>query len=249
MKPGCLKGFYPVSLIVAVLLMCTWGYIYAEYKFDELSNLAKKYGTDKRPGMHNYTEIYEYFFYPIKAQARNVCEIGIAQGASLKMFKDYFPNATIYGIDIRNCSRFNSKTVKTFIADQVNRQQLQKFLDAAHCEFDVILDDGGHSMEQQQVSFGYLFKAVKPGGYYIIEDAHTSLAKPGPRYGVEESGENTTLHMIYNFLRNRQMKSKYLTPEEEKYLTDTIKYCNLFATGKNKTFSLACIFKKKETAP
>jgi len=62
-------------------------------KFGTLTNLADKYGTDKGSENHYYTEVYEYFFLPIKHKARKICEIGIGEGASMKMFKDYFPNA------------------------------------------------------------------------------------------------------------------------------------------------------------
>ena len=61
----------------------------------ELGALATKYGTDKGPKYHNYTETYEYFFRPVKETARNICEIGIEEGASLKMWEGYFRRASI----------------------------------------------------------------------------------------------------------------------------------------------------------
>ena len=101
-------------------------------------------------------------------------------------------------------------------------------------------------MEQQQISFGYLFKHVKPGGYYIIEDVHTSLPQYHVGYGVEKNGENTTLTMINNYIRTAMINSKYLTPEEKNYLTENIEYCSLFFRN-NKEHSLAVIFKKKDS--
>jgi hypothetical protein len=217
----------------------------SEYKFGELTYLADKYGTDKGSGGHSYTELYEHFFWPIKYKASRICEIGIAEGASLKMFKAYFPNAVYYGIDIDDLSGFNSDTVKTFIADQADREQ--GFIYANGYDFDIILDDGGHTMEQQQVSFGYLFKCVKPEGYYIIEDLHTSL----PEYykdthGAEENEKNTTLTMVNTFIRSGKIKSTYMTTEEEDYLTANIEYCNLFS--RNEGHSITCIFKKRQKA-
>ncbi len=219
------------------------------YEFGTLTALADKYRTDKGShglggsGGHHYTEVYEYFFYPIKNKARKICEIGILAGASLKMFRDYFPNAVIYGIDIRDSSKLNSATIKTFIADQANRKQLKDFIDTCGNGFDMILDDGGHTMEQQQVSFGYLFKYLKPGGYYIIEDVHTSLMDRGG-YGVEKDGENTTLTMIDNFIRNGRIESKYMTAAEQSDLTANIRYCNLLS--RDKGGSITCIFKKNQ---
>jgi len=220
----------------------------SEYKFDELTKLADKYGTDKGSSWHYYTQAYEYFFYPIKYEARKICEIGVAKGASLKMFRDYFPNAVVYGIDINDSSELNSDTIKTFIADQANRKQLKDFIDTYGGDFDIILDDGGHSMEQQQVSFGYLFRHLKPGGYYIIEDAHTSFR--GPKYGIVIPLWNATLTMIDKFIRTGKIESKYMTTEERTYLTTHIEYCNLFKSNNSKApncKSISCIFKKKVT--
>src|SRR4030042_4181421 len=100
-------------------------------------------------------------------------------------------------------------------------------------------------MEQQQVSFGYLFTYVKPGGYYIIEDVCTSFlgATLGAKFGVEENEKNTTGAMIDNFVRTGKIESKYMTTEETDYLTANITYCNLLS--RNKGWSITCIFKKK----
>ena len=95
-------------------------------------------------------------------------------------------------------------------------------------------------MEQQQVSFGFLFKLVRPGGYYIIEDVHTSLLAD---YGAEPGGENTSLTMIDRFVRNGKIESKYVTDEERQYLDSNISYCNLMSRDNGK--SITCIFKKK----
>ena len=218
--------------------------LWPSYKFGELTELANKYGTDKYSG-HFYTEVYEYFFYPMKHKARKICEIGIWEGASLKMLRDYFSKAAIYGIDINNKSKLDSARIKTFIADQANRAQLKSFFDAYGGDFDMIIDDAGHTMEQQQISFGYLFKYVKSGGYYIIEEAHTSLySHLGAEYGAEKNENNTTLTMINNFIKTGVIESRYMTMEEKNCLThESIRYCNLLGTDKGN--SITCIFKKK----
>ncbi len=214
------------------------------YELGKLTDLADKYGTDKSSA-HYYTEVYEYFFLPIKDKARKICEIGIWEGASLKMLRDYFPRACIYGIDINDASSLNSDRIRTFIADQANRTQLKSFIDTYGEDFDIIIDDAGHTMEQQQVSFGCLFKYVKPGGYYIIEEMHTSLySHLGAEYGAEKNEENTTLFMINNFIKFGRIESRYMTAEEKNYLTTgNIRYCNLL--GKDEGKSITCILKKR----
>jgi hypothetical protein len=229
-----------LSLSLALCALSVSGCASREYQFGELTRLADKYKTDKGSILHHYTEVYEYFFYPIKSTARKICEIGILEGASLKMFAEFFGKAVIYGIDIKDASQLNSERIRTFVADQSDRKQLAAFINANGSEFDLILDDGGHSMPQQQVSFGYLFKDVRPGGYYIIEDVHTSLLSD---YGVEPGEANTTLTMIHQYVRSGQIESKYMTEEEKQYLDSNISYCNLMS--RDKGTSITCIFGKK----
>jgi len=234
-----------LSLLFSPLLNCRGQE--QKHEFGVLTALADKYKTDKGSGGHHYTNVYEYFFYPIKDSAQKVLEIGVSEGASLKMWRDYFPKAIIYGIDIKDRSRLNSKTIKTFIADQADRKKLQYFIDASGAGFDIILDDGGHTMEQQQVSIGYLFRYLKRYGFYIIEDVQTSL-DTGNRSstGATANGENTTLTMIDNFIRTGNIKSQFMTPEEEIYLTANIVYCVLLSRRKGQ--SITCIFKKQGTS-
>ena len=217
-----------------------------------LNLLCEKFETDKcnRPAGHNYVEVYELFFYPIRNTAKKIAEIGIQTGSSLHLWRDYFPHATIYGIDILDQSNLDSERIKTFVGDQSKRDNLQKFITKYGSNFDFILDDGGHSMEQQQISLGFLFRHVKPGGYYIIEDLHTSLWKSG--FGAEPDESNTTLTMIQTFIKTRSINSRYLTNEEAEYLNKTIAYCNLFSRNdtflnKSPWYSITCILKKKDS--
>jgi len=227
--------------VIGISSIVLSGSLSAETKFGELTVLADKYGTDKGNKTHKYTEVYELFFLPYKNTATKIFEIGVFGGAGMKMFRDYFPNAQIHGIDIYDMSKYNSKRLKTYIADQSKRDQLQKVMDESKGEFDIILDDGGHTMEQQQVSIGYLFQHVKPGGLYIIEDVHTS--KFGADFGVNEDASNSTLKMINTYIYDGSIKSEYLTPEEMLYLEKHIEYCNL--VSRNNGDSISCLIKKR----
>jgi hypothetical protein len=233
-----LYGILSLGLVLCVL--SGPGCSSKDHRFGELTELADKYKTDKGSALHGYAEVYEYFFYPLKSSARKICEIGILEGASLRMFADYFGGAVVYGIDIKDASQLNSDRIRTFVADQADRKQLSAFAGAHGSDFDLILDDGGHSMTQQQVSFAYLFKYVRPGGYYIIEEVHTSLLD---NYGVEPGEGNTTLTMINHFIRGGEIESNYMTDEERQYLDLNISYCNLMS--RNKGTSITCIFGKK----
>ena len=214
-----------------------------ETSFGELTRLAGV-KTDKGLRTHHFTEVYELFFSPLKTTATRVFEIGIAGGGSLEMWRDYFPRATIYGIDIEPKTQLDSDRIKTFVADQSDRKQLAAFIDRFGGGYDIIIDDGGHSMEQQQVSIGRLFKYVKPGGYYVIEDVHSSLPQFWTGFGVEPGGTNSTLTMITHFVASGRLESRYLAPAEAKYLARSIEFCDLFSRN-NRFHSLTCILKKK----
>ena len=92
-------------------------------------------------------------------------------GASIRMWADYFPRAHIFGIDVNPAPHLDTDRITTFVADQGDTDQLHQVVEAAGPQpFDVIVDDGSHFHNHQQISLGYLFKYLKPGGLYFIED-------------------------------------------------------------------------------
>ena len=202
--------------------------------------------TDKGPSGHDFTEAYEHFFSPLRAEPIRILEIGIDRGGSLLMWRDYFPNAQIFGIDIEDRSDMDSDRIHTFVADQSSREQLGEFLAKFPGPYDIILDDGGHSMEQQQVSLGTLFRQVRPGGYYVVEDVHTSLPAyyPHKGFGVDADGSNSTLRMLETFVRTGRFESRYMTPEEAQLLPGQVEFSNLFHRTTAPP-SITCILRKR----
>lgn len=201
--------------------------------------------TDKGFPGHGYTEMYERFLWQWKNEPIRIFEIGIADGGSLAMWLEYFPRASVYGVDIKDSSRFEKDRVKTCIADQANREQLKKCMDAFGGQFDLLVDDGGHSMEQQQVSLGFLFPYVRPGGFYSIEDLHTSLPNLYPDFGVDPDEGNSTVNVIFNYIKSAPagITSKYIRPDEKKYLDANIESTSFHFTN-NQGHSMMCVFKK-----
>lgn len=201
--------------------------------------------TDKGPGGHNYTELYERLFFPWKDEPVKIFEIGVANGGSLKMWQAYFPQSRIFAVDILPKSEFDNERVKTLIADQAKRDQLQRAIDTSGGDIHILIDDGGHSMEQQQVSLGFLFRFVRPGGYYVIEDVHTSLPALWQGYGVERGGGNTTLRMLENFVRGTRpsIRSKYMRADEMTYLDEHVDSVTI--THRPRSRSIMAVLKKK----
>ena len=170
-----------------------------------LRELAKIHGIDK--GAHGYCEFYEKRFSSIKTQVQKVLEIGIDQGGSLRMWRDFFPNATIFGIDNRSEFIFSENRILTFLIDQTDRIQLEIF-GKNYGLFDIIIDDGSHQIEHQQISFGCLFKYLKIGGFYIIEDLEPSFDSG---YGSETAQTKfSTYEILKNFSENGITKSKHI---------------------------------------
>jgi len=190
-----------------------------------LSDLCEQHRADKCATHHNYVELYQTFFEPMRSRAERVLEIGVHKGVSVRMWEAYFPRAAIFGIDIKDTSQYQTERIRTFVADQANREQLTRFIDEHGSGFDIVIDDGGHTMEQQQVSFGFLFPHLKSQGIYIIEDVHTSFPNFHQGYGVDESRENSTFTMFTNFVRDASFSSEYLSDSELAVLNAQVDHC------------------------
>lgn len=159
----------------------------------ELCVLAERYGVDKCPKInHSYTPLYNTILSPYRAKFTSVLEIGVGNaplmvpivgntykpGASLRMWRDYFPGAHIYSCDIERSVLFDDERINTFYADQSNAESLEALIDSVkkHSQkesIDFIIDDGSHVTEHMKMSFKTLWKYVSKGGIYIIEDIRT----------------------------------------------------------------------------
>lgn len=143
-----------------------------------LDELAIKYGTDKSSKCHNYTPVYEQMFEPVREEPFKILEIGVATGASLRTWLEYFPNAEIHGIDISleqmNEPMLNSERLTIHIGNQNDKE----FLDNIGIDFDIVIDDGSHQVSDQIFTFKSLWPNTKL--VYIVEDLYTSYL---PRYG------------------------------------------------------------------
>lgn len=137
-----------------------------------LDKLGILYKTDKSSLTHNYCEKYDELFAHNKDNVTDFLELGIYNGGSLRMWRDYFKNATIHAIDISFRCMFKEDRIKTYLCSQSDKQMLNTLF--SQIKFDIILDDGSHQYKDQINSFLYLFEKVKSKGYYIIEDICTS---------------------------------------------------------------------------
>jgi len=197
-----------------------------------------KYDTDKYN--HGYIPLYNKIFNNI-VECTNVLEIGIHMGGSLMFLKDFFPKATIYGVDIHDKKEFEKDRIKTFIGNQENRNDLDDVIEKTNCKFDLIIDDGGHTMKQQQTSFGVLFKKLKSGGVYVIEDLHTSDRQPW----MNDEDEISTLNMLRNFKNNNEITSNHMNEDEKKYIQNNTQSIEIWSRTEDFQESVTSIIIKK----
>lgn len=170
-----------------------------------LDTLAAKYGTNKggygqvlRGSEYftslTYTYYYDLLFRDIRHSIKKVFECGIGTnninlpsnmgengkpGASLLMWKDYFPNADIYGADIDRSILFSENRLKTYFIDQSKADSVVDFWHTVgETEFDLIIDDGLHRFEAGRTLFLNSIEKLAKSGVYIIEDVtHDNLIK------------------------------------------------------------------------
>ena len=123
----------------------------------------------------HYFDIYDRYFDRYRNQEVVILEIGVSQGGSLQMWKDYFGSkAKIYGIDIDpRCKALEEENIQIFIGSQANPSFLNE-IKTQIPPIDILIDDGGHTMNQQIISFEELYSHVKEDGIYLCEDVMTS---------------------------------------------------------------------------
>jgi hypothetical protein len=152
----------------------------------DLCRLARKYGTDKggwhltppHDTCHNYTPTYFHLFAERAGEIGNVLEIGIADGRSLRMWRDFFPNAMIWGIDSNPACIFTERRIACYVADQSSKKDLDRVLGDNPPRFDLIVDDGSHEPAHQVFTARFLLPYLTPTGIYVIEDIEPDC-KPG----------------------------------------------------------------------
>jgi len=160
-----------------------------------LCHLCKLHETDKGGGphfryaggdsdtVHNYSPVYYRLFKDMRDEVLSVLEIGVHGGSSLRVWRDFFPNAHIVGLDTNaECLKHSEKRITVLMADQNNPRSIYDALAKLSPDtppFSLIVDDGSHEREHQIVSLKALLPFLDPHGYYVVEDLGT-----GPRVNL-----------------------------------------------------------------
>jgi hypothetical protein len=166
-----------------------------------LKALALLYGTDKWGG-HWYAQHYEQHFFPLRGKRLNILEIGIggsedpeAGGASLRMWRTYFPYSRIYGIDIFDKHVHDERRIRTFRGSQTDESFLNEVVREIG-NIHIIIDDGSHYNQHVLHTFAFLFRKLHQGGIYVIEDTQTSYWPDQGGSSLNLNGTDTTMGFL-----------------------------------------------------
>lgn len=160
--------------------------------FENLEELGVKYNTDKagkyrRKGAfvkgHDYLKYYELFLAPLREKIFTLVELGCYTGASLRMWKEYFPAGNIVGVDLNEkLVSLEEDRISFVCSDAVAQDLPEKLVSLGGDNIMCIIDDCSHAWGDQRRTFEMLFPILKSGGYYIIEDLECGSAGAYPNY-------------------------------------------------------------------
>lgn len=161
-----------------------------------LCELAYRYGSDKCPEIkHNYTPFY--FEYLKGKPINKIVEIGVGDavemawtqvpnyitGASLRMWSDYFPQAKIYGMDIKPNCVFESGNIKSILGDHNKLEDLINLIKISGNDIDLFIEDGSHNPDDQVFICKTLMPLLKRDVIYVIEDVgHPEISEQLDEY-------------------------------------------------------------------
>ena len=203
-----------------------------------LNDLTIKYDVDALE--LGYTQHYEQLLSEVRNDFAKVLEIGVETGRSHRLWLEYFPNAKIYGYDIfeygydelqrlQKDNPFLDRSVM-FKGDQSNVEDLNRFKSEHGNNFNMIIDDGGHTMEQMQTSLNHLWDSVKPGGIYVIEDLHSCSGQWPELYGYQviQNGDTITTDLL-NSLENNDdsvTETNYISANMISKIRNELEWCH-----------------------
>ena len=182
-----------------------------------LHGLGIKHRTDKASHVYHdmsYLDIYDRHFASIRHDVRCLIEIGVLNGSSLRMWREYFPNATIVGVDINpDVIQYHSERIDIVIGDQ-NDEHFLNDLCSKYNNPDIVIDDGSHITSHQIKTFNHIHPIMAKIGFYVIEDLrnsyeeianHHDLRKiwPGMAYNRESDALKNYREDLDNWIKQK----------------------------------------------
>jgi len=213
----------------------------------KLRQLANKYRSDKGSiyyNAHNYADIYESLFRGCRNKPLRILEVGLLrhdiqvrnpggpydETPSLAMWREYFPNAEIYGFDIADFSKApHLPGVMILQGDMGSNKDLKRMLELTGGKFDIIIDDASHASHHQQTALSTLFQDLNPGGVYIIEDLHLQPDS------LEIQGVSKTRNVLRHLASSNIQPTQYIDRKVLEYMRLNMKEISFYDSGERVT--------------
>ncbi|MDR0220282.1 MAG: CBS domain-containing protein [Lachnospiraceae bacterium] len=182
--------------------------------------------------LHNYLGKYEVFLSAFRDTPFVLVEIGVGQGASLRMWKEYFPHARIVGIDIRpEVKEYEEERIEIHITNGEGKEAAELIKDKYGAPL-IVVDDGSHTFHGQRSQLANIYPLVADGGYYVVEDLSAGMAA--------YLRERVTLLSMYGNKPKERDKILWPLDTNDRYLathTDIIAFVSTFS----------CLLKKSDS--
>ena len=174
----------------------------------------------KKISTHNYSVYYEKYLSQLRQKKIQILEIGSHEGKGIASFYSYFPFSKIIGANINPFQmKFKSKRITELFVDVTSEKVLTNLSNFIPKQ-DVIIDDASHNLRDILITFSRLFKNLKSGGIYIIEDMDqfNTFKELNPY-----TNEITPMQILKRIQNKENFGSSFISKEEEKFLLDNIK--------------------------
>ena len=188
-----------------------------------LTELAQEFGSDKW-GIHRYTPHYERHFAHLRDREMVVVELGIGGyareregGASLRMWKWFFPRAQVVGVDIQDKSFVREERIASYQGSQTDRRLMRRLVRRFGAPT-IVIDDGSHRPAHVIKSFAILFPMLADAGLYVIEDIQTSYW-PQWKGSLDLDDPNTSMAMVKRLVDGLNYE-EFLAEDYEPTYTD-----------------------------
>ena len=157
---------------------------------------------------HGYDVFYEKVFKENRTKSLNIMEFGIHHGDSLAALSSYFPNAKIVGVD-RNpfTTNYKSKKIRTLHCNVSSKKNLENLSNYLSKDYDYIIDDASHNPIHQKLTFFSMFKNLKSGGLFVIEELNFFQSEPNK----DDPNQNFLRNLLIDVSKKSEtiLKSKY----------------------------------------
>ena len=200
----------------------------------------------------NYSKYYEKYFLPIRLKKLKILEIGVAAGHSVASWYKYFPNSTIFGVDIKDESflLYKGKRMRYDVLDCMNFETVKNYCDK-YGKFDIIIDDSYHDHPFFEFNIKNFFPYLSKGGIYFLVDFRDSddklkkIRNYNKNFKKKLMGYEITMEEKFKFFKRKKLfKDEIFSNQDLKMIYKNLEKVNVHYPG-HPVSSLAALIKKK----